>query len=68
MLCYTKMKEKNILYKDKKFKVRPLEDVLADFDAAAMLYGGHIRRLFLAVGGAQIGKTDTDLYSLAYTR
>ena len=46
------------MYKDKKFKVRPLEDVLADFDEAAMLYGGHIRRIFLADGDALIVKTD----------
>ena len=27
------------MYKDKKFKIRPLADILADFDEAAMLYG-----------------------------
>ena len=54
------------MYKDKKFKVRPLEDVLADFDEAAMLYGGHIRRIFLADGDALIVKTDILVQILNY--
>ena len=54
------------MYKDKKFKVRPLEDVLADFDEAAMLYGGHIRRIFLADGDALIVKTDRLVQILEY--
>ena len=54
------------MYKDKKFKVRPIEDVLADFDEAAMLYGGHIRRIFLADGDALIVKTEMLIQILDY--
>ena len=54
------------MYKDKKFKVRPLEDILADFDEAAMLYGGHIRRIFLADGDALIVKTEMLVQILDY--
>lgn len=54
------------MYKDKKFKIRPLEDVLADFDEAAMLYGNHIRRIFLADGDALIVKTEMLVQILDY--
>ena len=54
------------MYKDKKFKIRPLADILADFDEAAMLYGGHIRRIFLADGDALIVKTEMLIQILTY--
>lgn len=54
------------MYKDKKFKIRPLADVLADFDEAAMMYGDHIRRIFLADGDALIVKTEMLVQILDY--
>ncbi len=45
------------MYKDKKFRIRPKDAVLADFEEAARLYGPHIRRIFLADGDALIVKT-----------
>ena len=54
------------MYKDKKFKIRPLADILADFDEAAMLYGDHIRRIFLADGDALIVKTEMLIQILTY--
>lgn len=45
------------MYKDKKFRIRSKDAVMADFEEAAMLYGPHIRRIFLADGDALIVKT-----------
>lgn len=39
------------MYKDKHFRVRPLEDVLADFDEARRMYR-YVERIFLADGDA----------------
>ena len=45
------------MYKDKKFRVRDLEEVIEDLEEAAKLYGNRVRRVFLADGDALIVKT-----------
>lgn len=53
------------MYKDKKFRIRTKEEIFADFDEAAMLYG---RRIFLADGDALIVRTPDLIEILAYIR
>lgn len=50
------------MYKEKKFRIRPLRDVLADVDdVAASPWARHYRRVFLADGDALMRKTDEQL-------
>lgn len=46
------------MYKDKSFKIRPLEDILDDLEQAKNIYG-NIKRIFLADGDALSLKTET---------
>lgn len=47
------------MYKDKNFKIRPLDDVIEDFEMAKKYYSHvKIKRLFLADGDALIVKTN----------
>lgn len=46
-----------MMYRTKRFKVRPLEEVRADIEEAAR-YVPHARRVFLADGDAMAAKTD----------
>lgn len=50
------------MYKDKKFRVRDLEEVIEDLEEAAKLYGDRVRRVFLADGDALIVKTEDLLF------
>ena len=52
------------MYKDKTFRVRPLEDVVEDMEMAKRMYRVPIRRLFLADGDALIVKTQDLLFIL----
>ena len=52
------------MYKNKKFRIRPLEDVVADLEECAALYGSQVKRIFLADGDAMIVKTEVLLYVL----
>lgn len=53
------------MYKDKKFRVRPLEEVVEDLEMARKYYSHiRVRRIFLADGDALIVKTDDLLYIL----
>ncbi len=53
------------MYKDKKFRVRPLEEVAEDLEMARRYYSHiRVRRIFLADGDALIVKTDDLLYIL----
>lgn len=52
------------LYKDKRFRVRPLAEILEDLHQARQRMGPAIRRIFLADGDALIMKTP-DLLTLA---
>lgn len=52
------------MYKAKKFRIRPLDDVLADMEKCAILYGSQVRRIFLADGDAMIVRTADLLYIL----
>ncbi len=45
------------MYKDKPFRIRPVEDILEDLRWAAKSYGGAIEKVFLADGDALIMKT-----------
>lgn len=50
------------MYKDKRFALRPLEEVLEDFQIARDVYR-HVGRVFLADGDALVRKAD-DLYRI----
>lgn len=53
------------MYKDKKFRVRPLEEVAEDLEMARKYYSHiKVRRIFLADGDALIVKTEDLLYIL----
>lgn len=45
------------MYKDKKFRIRPVADILEDLTWASQQYGSMIERVFLADGDALIMKT-----------
>lgn len=47
-----------IMYKSKKFSMRPMDEILEDLRQAASSYGENVRRVFLADGDALIRKTD----------
>lgn len=51
------------MYKGKKFRIRPLNDVIADLEECRRHYG-YVRRIFLADGDALIVKTPDLLYIL----
>ena len=46
------------MYKQKKFRVRPLEEILEDIDMAQAYYGPDLRRVFLMDGDAIVMKTE----------
>lgn len=51
------------MYKDKKFRIRPLEEVVEDLEMARKYYNRiQVRRIFLADGDALIVKTEDLLY------
>ena len=53
------------MYKDKSFRIRPLEEVVEDLDMARQYYSRiAVRRIFLADGDALIVKTKDLLYIL----
>ena len=39
------------MYKEKKFRVRPVEEILEDIDMARSYYGPNVERVFLMDGG-----------------
>ena len=47
-----------IMYKAKKFAMRPMNEILEDLREAAASYGASVRRVFLADGDALIRKND----------
>ena len=46
------------MYKDKRFRVRPIEDILEDIKMARKAYGARVNRVFLCDGDAIIMKQD----------
>ena len=56
------------MYRDKTFKVRPINEVKRDFDEAAELYGPLIEKVFLADGDALVLPTDKLAELLAYIK
>lgn len=46
------------MYKEKKFRVRPLDEILEDIDMALDYYGPGVERVFLMDGDAIVMKTD----------
>ena len=51
------------MYKEKKFRVRRLEEVAEDLRSAKQYYGSYVQRIFLADGDALVVKTE-DLLSI----
>ena len=49
------------MYKGKKFRIRPVEEILEDIDMARDYYGPHVERVFLMDGDAIIMKTEDQL-------
>ena len=56
------------MYKEKKFRVRKLEEVVEDLKSAKKYYGSMIRRIFLADGDALVVKTEDLIYILHVIR
>jgi radical SAM superfamily enzyme YgiQ (UPF0313 family) len=46
------------MYPDKKFRARPVEEVIEDLDMAREAYGDHVRTIFLADGNTAAMPTD----------
>lgn len=46
------------MYKDKKFRIRTMGEIMADLREAQALYGPYVRRVFLADGDALVVKTE----------
>ena len=55
------------MYKEKRFRVRPLKDILDDIEMARKAYGNGVRRVFLCDGDAIIMKQDELLTILERT-
>lgn len=55
------------MYKDKQFRVRPMEEVKADFDEARRMYR-HVERIFLADGDALMCRAEHMAEILRYIR
>ena len=56
------------MYKDKRFKIRPLHETLEDLDQAKALYGSSVRSLFLPDGNTIVVKTPSLLKILERAR
>ena len=56
------------LYKDRKFRVRPLEDIKADLTAARNFYGEGIQSLFFPDGNTIVMKTEQLADIIRYAR
>lgn len=54
------------MYKNKQFRVRPLDDILMDIKMAKIYYGGTTRRVFLCDGDAIVMKQEQLLAILDY--
>lgn len=54
------------MYKDKIFRIRPVNDILRDFREAADRWGNQIRRIFFADGDALVMKTEELLKIMEY--
>jgi len=52
------------MFKDKRFRVRPMKEVVEDLEFARKHYGTLVRRVFLADGDALVCKTKDILYIL----
>ena len=46
------------MYKEKKFRVRPVEEILEDIDMARSYYGPNVERVFLMDGDAGVMRTE----------
>lgn len=53
------------MYKTKKFRIRPVKDILEDIDMAREYYGPYVNRVFLMDGDAIIMKTE-DLLAILH--
>ncbi len=56
------------MYKDKKFRIRSMEEIRSDLDEVRRDYGGYVRRIFLADGDALAMKTADLLEILSYAK
>lgn len=56
------------MYKDKKFRIRSMEEIFQDFQDAAGAYGSAVKRIFLADGDALVMKTEKLSEILKYAK
>ena len=56
------------MYKNKRFKIRPLAETLADLDQARQVYGARVRSLFLPDGNTIVMKTRSLVKILEHAR
>ncbi len=56
------------MYREKKFRIRPMTEIRSDFDDARRDYGGLVRRIFLADGDALVMKMPDLLEVLSYAK
>ena len=49
------------MYKEKKFRIRPVEDILEDIDMARDYYGPYVQRVFLMDGDAIVMRTEDQI-------
>lgn len=54
------------MYKDKVFRIRPLDEIRQDLQEAGRRWGGQIRRIFFADGDALVLKTEDLLKIISY--
>lgn len=56
------------MYREKKFRIRSREEIMADLDECRAYYGPLVRRVFFADGDALVVQTELLLELLAYVR
>lgn len=56
------------MYKDKKFRIRPVSEIREDLESARTVYGESVRSLFLPDGNTILMKTDQLVELLNYAR
>lgn len=56
------------MFKEKQFRIRPVEEIKQDFAEAANMYGNRVKRIFLADGDALVMRTEQLLEIIGFAR